>query len=337
MRLVQLRHPVQGRRVAVVEADRLYFLRTSYRSIYELAVQAIDRPVGLPPLVSDVLSTEQEPYDAVWDGGSAWKLLPAFDHPEEPARCLVSGTGLTHRLSAQARQKIHQEGAQDQADLTDSMRMYQWGLDGGRPEQGDIGVQPEWFYKGCGTILRAHGEPLEVPAFADEGGEEAEVAGAYLIAPDGSPRRVGFMQGNEFSDHLMEAKNYLYLAPSKLRTCAVGPELVLDADFCDVRGSVRLKRGEKIIWQREVATGEVNMCHSLGNLEHHHFKYSAHRRPGDVHIHFFGAAVVSFVEKIALEEGDAIIIELEGFGRPLRNTLAVARGAPQLIVAEPLA
>lgn len=337
MRLVQLRHPVEGRRVALVEGERLYFLRTSSRSICELAVQAIDRSIGLPPLVSDLLSTEQEPYDAIWDGRSAWKLLPAFDHPEEPARCLVSGTGLTHRLSAQARQKIHQGGAPDPADVTDSMRIYQWGLEGGRPETGEIGVQPEWFYKGCGTILRAHGEPLEVPAFAGDGGEEAEAAAAYVIAPDGTPRRVGLMQGNEFSDHVMEAKNYLYLAPSKLRCCAVGPELVIDPDFQDVRGSVRIERQRHRIWERAVATGEANMCHSLGNLEHHHFKYPAHRRPGDVHIHFLGADVVSFGEKVPLMDGDAMIIELEGFGRPLRNILAVERMELKLVVAEPLA
>jgi len=46
---------------------------------------------------------------------------------------------------------------------TDSMRMYQWGVDGGRPEAGEIGVSPEWFYKGTGAVLRAHGDPLEVP------------------------------------------------------------------------------------------------------------------------------------------------------------------------------
>ena len=32
-------------------------------------------------------------------------------------------------------------------------------------------------------------------------------------------------QGNEFSDHRFEKKNYLNLAGSKLRTCSIGPEL----------------------------------------------------------------------------------------------------------------
>jgi hypothetical protein len=336
MRLVQLEHSGKGRRVAVVEGNRLRLIDATCRSTYEVAIRAIDRSVGLPKLVADLRSSEQEPYDEIWEGRSEWRLLPAFDHPSEAARCLVSGTGLTHRLSAQARQKIHQAGAPDPVDVTDSMRIYQWGLEGGRPETGEIGVQPEWFYKGCGTILRAHGEPLEVPAFADDGGEEAEAAAAYVIAPDGTPRRVGLMPGNEFSDHVMEAKNYLYLAPSKLRCCAVGPELVIDPDFQNVRGSVRIERQGHTIWERAIATGEDNMCHSLANLEHHHFKYPAHRRPGDVHIHFLGANVVSFGEKLALSDGDAMIIELEGFGRPLRNTLAVERAEQKLIEVEPL-
>ena len=48
----------------------------------------------------------------------------------------------------------------------------------------------------------------------------------------GHPVRIGFTTANEFSDHVMEKKNYLYLAPSKLRGCAIGPELLID-DFFD--------------------------------------------------------------------------------------------------------
>ena len=51
--------------------------------------------------------------------------------------------------------------------------------------------------------------------------------------------------GNEFSDHQFEKKNYLYLASSKLRTCAIGPELVLDPDFDRVPGEVTIERGRR--------------------------------------------------------------------------------------------
>ena len=56
--------------------------------------------------------------------------------------------------------------------------------------------------------------------------------------------------------------------------------------------------------QKTIETGEANMCHSLANMEHHHFKFEAHRQPGDVHVHFYGAHSLSFGEGIELEDGD---------------------------------
>src|SRR6185369_13811924 len=144
---------------------------------------------GLEQAISARLGFEVADYEAVYRSQSDWRLLPAFDHPDEAGNCLVTGTGLTHKASAQNRQAMH--AADKPAAITDSMKMYQWGLAGGRPAADAIGVPPEWFYKGCGTILRAHGEALEVPGFAQDGGEEAEVAGAYIIDSSGDARRVG--------------------------------------------------------------------------------------------------------------------------------------------------
>ena len=59
---------------------------------------------------------------------------------------------------------------------------------------------------------------------------------SYIVDAAGLPRRIGMVAGNEFSDHEFEKKNYLYLAASKLRTCAIGPELVIDPDFHQVYG-----------------------------------------------------------------------------------------------------
>ena len=56
------------------------------------------------------------------------------------------------------------------------------------------------------------------------------------------------------------------------------------------------------------------MCHSLANLEHHHFKFEAHRRPGDIHMHFFGADAFSFGEGVRLQDGDVMQVRFEGFG-----------------------
>jgi hypothetical protein len=260
-------------------------------------------------------------YDDVHAGRSEWTLLPAFDHPAEPAHCLVTGTGLTHKASAANRDKMHQ--AQAAGQLTDSMRMYQWGVDGGRPAAGTAGVQPEWFYKGMGAVLRAHGQPLEVPPFADDGGEEPEVAAIYIVDRRGTPWRIGFAAANEFSDHVMERKNYLYLAHSKLRQCAIGPELAIGAEFSDLSGTVRILRGERVVWSHEILSGEAHMAHSLANLEHHHFKYREHRLPGQAHVHFLGAAAFSFGAEVKLADGDVMEVAWAALGRPLRNVLHI--------------
>jgi hypothetical protein len=137
--------------------------------------------------------------------------------------------------------------------------------------------------------------------------------------------------GNEFSDHVFEKKNYLNLAGSKLRTPALGPELTLDPTFDSVPGEVTIERAGKPLWTKKIRTGETEMCHSLRNMEHHHFKYEPHRRAGDVHVHFFGADCLSFGEGIRLSAGDVMQVQFAGFGRPLRNPLQVAAAKPALI------
>ena len=198
------------------------------------------------------------------------------------------------------------------------------------------GIAPEWFYKGTGTILRAPGEPLLVPAYAEDGGEEAEVAGVYLIGPAGTPHRLGMAMGNEFSDHKFEKKNYLNLAGSKIRTCSLGPELVLTPDFQSVPGRVTIERAGSTLWTREIRTGEAEMCHSLQNIEHHHFKYETHRRPGDVHVHYYGACALSFGDGVQLIDGDVMTVEFAGFGRALRNPVAVAPPPGGLVAVKPI-
>jgi hypothetical protein len=331
LRVVQLQH-TESRRVALVDEPRLRLL-DDIESVYGLASDAIARGLSLSRVVEERVRDESIDYDAVYAGTSAWRLLAPVDHPGDPSRCLVSGTGLTHLGSAANRQAMH--GRSDD-ELTDSMRMFRRGLEGGRPEPGRVGAAPEWFFKGCGTALRAPGAPLVVPAFGEDGGEEAEIAGIYVIDPEGRPRRIGMTAGNEFSDHKFERANYLNLAASKLRTCSLGPELVIDPSFELVRGHVAIERGGAAIWMQDIATGEAAMCHSLANIEHHHFKFDAHRRPGDLHVHYFGAHSLSFGDAVTLQHGDVMVIQFDGFGRPLRNPLMVAERSDAPIAVEAL-
>ena len=329
IRLVQLQRGTE-RRVALVEEPRLRLLE-GVDTVFVLALEAATSGLGLADLVARRVSTDSLDYEPVYEGASPWKLLAPIDHPE-PARCLVSGTGLTHLGSAKNRNAMHAATENE----TDSMRMFRWGVEGGRPPAGRAGIAPEWFHKGCGTNLRAPGERLEWPAHGEDGGEEGEIAGVYLIDASGKPRRIGMTIGNEFSDHVFEKKNYLNLAGSKLRTCAIGPELVLDPSFDSVPGSVKIERAGETIWSQPIVSGEAEMCHSLANLEHHHFKFDVHRRPGDVHVHFFGACSLSFGAGIRLENGDVMQIAFEGFGRPLRNPLRIEPGPAPVVAVKPL-
>jgi hypothetical protein len=71
--------------------------------------------------------------------------------------------------------------------------------------------------------------------------------GVYFIDADGRRAASAWRVGNEFSDHKFEKKNYLNLAGSKIRTCALGPELVIDPEFQSVPGKVKSSARENFV------------------------------------------------------------------------------------------
>lgn len=298
---------------------------TGATSIYALAMNAIASGHSLTDEVKNHGFGEAVDLAALSASG---KLALPVSH-DDPTHCIVAGTGLTHLGSASGRDKMHK--ASQSGDLTDSMRMFNMGVEGGKPADGETGVQPEWFYKGDGSILVATGHDLTYPAFALDGGEEPELAGIYIIGPDGTPHRLGFCLGNEFSDHITEKGNYLWLAHSKLRQASLGAELLV-GDLPDhIEGVSRIRRGSEIVFEKPFLTGEGNMSHSIANLEHHHFKYELFCRPGDIHVHFFGTATLSFSEGFKTEPGDVFEIEAAPFTVPLTNRLAVASPRPTVV------
>ena len=106
--------------------------------------------------------------------------------------------------------------------------------------------------------------------------------------------------------------------------CSLAPELIVGELPGSMSGEVRIRRDGQTLWSAEFKTGENNMCHSLANLEHHHFKYRQFRRPGDVHIHFFGTATLSFADGMKTESGDWFEVNLPPFSKALRNRLQFA-------------
>ena len=327
MRLVQFLTPKGKRRVGLVIDENCLALIKKADSVGGLALEANRAKLSLSELVKERLDDSRVDYAAIAAEG---RLLPPLDHPD-PAHCFVTGTGLDHLGSAQARDAMHAKLAAESASLTDSMKMFQLGLAGGKPAAGQVGVQPEWFYKGDGTVVAPPGGDLLSPSWALDGGEEPELVGLYVIGDDGQVLRVGFALGNEFSDHILERQNYLYLAHSKLRACSFGPELLVGEAPAAIEGTSRILRDGQELWAAPFLTGEANMTHTLANIEHHHFKYPLFRRPGDVHCHYFGTATLSFAAGITTQNGDIFEISAPGFGRPLQNRLVTSREADDLV------
>ena len=320
MLLLQFTTEENLRRIGILDGSVVRII-VGFDSTRALAQAAIRQKTGMKKLAREHLGNETCAFGELEENG---RLLPPLDHADA-AHCYVTGTGLTHLGSADARDAMHQKIGGDMASLSDSMKMFRLGVEGGKPPQGQPGVQPEWFYKGNGATICASGQPFAMPDFALDGGEEPEIAGLYLIGEDGIPYRVGFALGNEFSDHVTERQNYLYLAHSKLRVCGLGPALLLGdlpehitgtTRIYDVNGAVR--------WEKPFLSGEQNMSHTIQNLEYHHFKYGLFNQPGDVHIHFFGTATLSFADQISVQPGEVFEVEAPVFGPPLRNRLEVS-------------
>lgn len=312
--LVQYRAADGTRAVAVIRDGGTPTTVPDATTTLDLARRALAEGTTLAALVD--AAGQGMPFDL-----SRVELLPPIDHPD-PAHLLLTGTGLTHLGSAEGRDKMHR-AMSDAAQQTDSMRMFLMGVEGGKPADGP-GVQPEWFYKGDGSSLVAPDAPLPSPDFALDAGEEPEIAGIYLIRDDGAPVRLGYALANEFSDHVTERGNYLWLAHSKLRPAALGPELLLGELPPHVAGTSRILRDGAAIWEKPFVSGEANMSHSLANLEHHHFKYGLFRRPGDVHVHFFGTATLSFSDAVETRPGDVFEIAAAPFTLPVRNPIGRA-------------
>ncbi len=332
MRLVQFVTPKGKRRVGLIVDDNTLQIVGRSQSVRELALAAARASVSLAEMVKEHLRDKTIDYVAIAAEG---RLLSPLDHPD-PAHCFVTGTGLDHLGSAQARDAMHAKLAAEADSLTDSMKMFQLGLEGGKPAAGQVGVQPEWFYKGDGSVVASPGGDLLSPAWALDGGEEPELVGLYVIGDGGEVLRVGFALGNEFSDHILERQNYLYLAHSKLRACAFGPELLVGEPPAAIEGTSRILRDGAELWSAPFLTGEANMTHTLANIEHHHFKYPLFRRPGDVHCHYFGTATLSFAAGVTTQDGDIFEISAPGFGRPLQNRLAVSDAADALVAVRTL-
>lgn len=325
--LAQVKKSDGNIKAAVVNGDKLNMLDVS---AYELSLEAADGGLKISDILKHHYTGEVMDYDNTINSG---KIQSPITHPE-PSKQILSGTGLTHLGSAAPRNKMHSSNTEETTKVlqkTDTQKMFDLGVEGGRGTDDKPGVAPEWFYKGTGEAVNAPFSTLTMPDFSLDGGEEAEIAGIYIVSNSGKIFRVGYTLGNEFSDHVTERQNYLYLAHSKLRNCSFGPEIMIGDLPEEVTGKVILRREGALLWEQDFLSGEKHMCHSIQNLEYHHFKYDIFRKPGQLHIHFFGAAVLSCSEEVIMKHGDDITIECDIMSRPLKNRIAIIPSQPFVI------
>jgi hypothetical protein len=141
MRLVQFLAANDQRRVGRVGHDgRQVAVLSRFGSVYELARSALQNGRRLAELAAATPSDGEEELPALL---AANRVLAPLDHPD-PAHCLVTGTGLTHIGSAQARDAMHQVQGKAEAELSDSMKMFRLGIEGGKR----VGDRPAWRRNG---------------------------------------------------------------------------------------------------------------------------------------------------------------------------------------------
>jgi len=159
MNIIQFETRNQQRAVGAVENNTVKPIN-HVTTTRDLALLAINNNLRLDQQIEQLgFASEHYDYAELLEN---LQVLAPLDHPDT-AHCFVSGTGLTHLGSAATRDKMHQTNLNDTASVTDTMRIFQWGIEQGKPAAGKIGAQPEWFYKGDGSIVVRPGEALPLP------------------------------------------------------------------------------------------------------------------------------------------------------------------------------
>jgi hypothetical protein len=174
----------------------------------------------------------------------------------------------------------------------------------------------DWFFRGNGSTLVGAGRPLPCPQFAEQNAPTPQLAGIFVIAEDGTPCRVGFALAHPLTDLALRAGPAS--GHAQLRASAVGPELVLGELPEAISATARVVRGESTVgsWPLVLAPSAA----AIAEATQAHFRYDMHRRPGDVHFHFFGQPAGS--DAVPAEIGDLCELEAPAFGHLLRSPLS---------------
>jgi hypothetical protein len=298
MRLVQYRESGGHRAVAVLdrappaEARRVQ----DAENTYELALEAMETGKSLVETVRAHGTDAAIDLDQVGRDG---RLLPPLEHPV-PTRCWITGSECTPR--------------------------------GGSEDGSADAKAAAWFFRGNGATLVGSGLPLHQPEFGLGAAQRPAVVGLYVIADDGTPCRLGWALGNDFTDDRLQGLGPGHAAQARLRASAVGPELLFGDLPREVSGTARLRRGNQVVEEIPFAAGQAQLAQSVATLEANHFRYPMFRRPGDVHLHFLVGGQPAGTG-MGAEPGDVFEITTPAFWLTLANPLAAANWpAPKIRV-----
>lgn len=315
MRIIQCKFNDQIRIVVMSEDNpHIIFLNKSLKSTFDLFNLCINEKLILKDIINANLSSYKLTLNEFLT--KATVTIPVFNH--DLSRVIFSGVGLTHKNSVLMRRLMHLKGNNNEV-TSDIEKIYLAGIEHGKPNKNEIGARPEWFYKGDGHCVKAKDE--EIAFYEDGAGEEAELVAVYIISKEGTPVRLGFCIGNEFSNHKIEKENLYYLARSKIIDFSVGPELLIGDMPNIINGYIEIIRKGKPIWESHIKTGSDYMIHSLKNIESHVFSSKFFLKPGDIHYLFLGADKTSFQDNIKLQNKDHIRIKFDCFNIALENTI----------------
>ena len=106
----------------------------------------------------------------------------------DQAHCLITGTGLAHISSAQARDAIRQGQSKAKAELAIQMKMFRLGIEGGRPQGSQPRGPAEVGLRGQQQHRRGAGPAASDAGLGLDSSEEAEIAMLYLVDDGGTSR-----------------------------------------------------------------------------------------------------------------------------------------------------
>lgn len=145
-----------------------------------------------------------------------------------------------------------------------------------------------WFYKGNGSLLKTHGEALNIPYHALSIACEPGIVCIYMVDPFGKLRFVGFTLGNDVHDPLLGNLDSPDALQASLRDCAIAPAMILGEMHCRLSIDARIERQDAQISCREYVIDlkewqALRRCTQAFLEQHEQFL-----QPGMVHYVFHG-------------------------------------------------